>query len=149
MSRALVFGLLVLLSTHAFAADDVELRRLQSILTTLNQQLSATYQQFQMVEQARRAVLQSLNAPQLGLDPRSYDQVAEDRTQAVLQERALAEQMNRLIAKAQEIEKQMNPVLDRIYQLIPASGSAPSAQQQAAPESTKPSNLPKTSPTSE
>lgn len=142
MLRALVFGLLVLLSTHA-VADDVELRRLQSILTTLNQQLSTTYQQFQMVEQARRAVLQSLNAPHPGLDPRSYDQVVEDRAQAVLQEKALTEQMNRLLAKAQEIEKQMNPVLDRVYQLIPASESA---QPQAAPESTKPFSLPKTSP---
>jgi len=130
--RTLVFGLLVLLSSHA-VADDAELRRLQSILATLNQQLSATYQQFQMVEQARRAVLQSLHAPRPGLDSRSYDQVAEDRTQAELQERALAQQMNRLIAKAQEIELQMNPVLDRIYQLIPVAAAAPEPPPQAAP----------------
>lgn len=130
--RALVFGLLVSLSTHA-VADDVELRRLQSILATLNQQLSATYQQFQMVEQARRAVLQSLYAPRPGLDSRSYDQVTEDRAQAELQERDLAEQMSRLITKAQEIETQMNPVLERIYELIPTSGSAQAAQPQAAP----------------
>jgi len=128
----LVFGLLVFLSTHA-VADDVELRRLQSILATLNQQLSATYQQFQMVEQARRAVLQSLYAPRPGLESRSYDQVAEDRAQAELQERALAEQMSRLITKAQEIETQMNPVLERIYELIPTSGSVQAAQPQAAP----------------
>lgn len=135
MLRVWIFGLLVLFSTHA-AADDVELRRLQTILATLNQQLSVTYQQFQMVEQARRAVLQSMNAPRPGLDPRSYDQLAEDRAQAAIQERALAEQMNRLLTKAQEIEKQMNPVLDRVYQLIPAAESPEPAQ--AAPESIKP-----------
>jgi sulfite reductase alpha subunit-like flavoprotein len=143
--RVMLFGLLVLLSTQA-VADDAELRRLQSILATFNQELTATYQQFQMVEQARRAVLQSLDAPRPGLDPRSYDQVAEDRAQAVLQEKALTEQMNRLLAKAQEIENQMHPVLDRVYQLIPAPGATQTAPPLTPQESTKPFTLPQTSP---
>lgn len=130
--RAVLFGLLALISFSAIA-DDAELRRLQSILATLNQQLTATYQQFQMVEQARRSVLQAQNAPHPGLDPRSYDQQAEERDQAAQQEKSLSEQMNRLLAKAQEIEKQMNPILERIYQMIPAAVAA-----QPAP-STKPS----------
>jgi len=129
MRRALVFSLLVLLSSWA-VAEDGELRQLQAILSTLNQELTATYQQFQMVEQARRAVLQSIYASRPGLDPRSYDQMVEDRAQAVQQERELTDQMSRLLAKAQEIEKQMNPVLDRVYQLIPAAVNAPPTQQQ-------------------
>jgi len=130
MRRALVFGLFVLLSTWA-VADGGELRQLQAILSTLNQELTATYQQFQMVEQARRAVLQSIYASPPGLDPRSYDQMVEDRAQAMQQERELTDQMGRLLAKAQEIENQMNPVLDRVYQLIPAAVNVPPAQ---APE---------------
>ena len=136
MRRVLLFGLLVLLSTHAMA-DNSELQRLQSILTTLNQQLTSTYQQFQMVEQARRVVLQSLNAPRPGLDPRSYDQLTDDRAQAAQQERTLTEQMNRLLAKAQEIEKQISPLLNRVYQLIPAA-----VDKQSVPAPTKPPNLP-------
>ena len=131
--RILLFGLLLLLANPVLA-DDVELRRIQSILATLNQQLTATYQQFQMVEQARRSVLQSLYAPRPGLDPRSYDELAEDRAQAARQESALSEQMNRLLAKAQEIQTQINPLLDRVYQLIPAP--------ETAPQSTTPATLP-------
>lgn len=141
MRRVLLFGLLVLLSTHAMA-DNSELQRLQSILTTLNQQLTSTYQQFQMVEQARRAVLQSLNAPRPGLDPRSYDQLADDRAQAAQQERTLTEQMNRLLAKAQEIEKQISPLLNRVYQLIPAAVD----KQSVPPAPAKPPNLPEAGP---
>lgn len=138
--RALVFCLFVLLSTSAIA-EDGELRRLQAILSALNQELTATYQQFQMVEQARRAVLQSLYASRPGLDPRSYDQMVEDRAQAMQQERELTDQMSRLLAKAQEIENQMNPVLDRVYQLVPASGNEPPNQTpQEVPEPTKPYN---------
>ena len=144
MLRALIFGLLVLLSSHA-AANDAELRRLQTILTTLDQQLSATYQQFQMVEQARRAVVQSLNAARPGLDPRSYDQMVKDRAQAAQQERSLTEQMNRLLAKAEEIENHRNPLLDRVYQLLPLSEST---QPQATPSPTPPFNLPEARPAS-
>lgn len=139
--RILVLCLFVLLSTSA-AADDGELRELQAILSALNQELTATYQQFQMVEQARRAVLETIYAPHQGLDPRSYDQVVEERAQAVQQEKDLTDQMNRLLGKAQEIEDQMNPVLDRVYQLIPTAGSAPPTQ----PEPAKPSGAPETSP---
>lgn len=141
MRRVLLFGLLVLLSTHAMA-DNSELQRLQSILTTFNQQLTSTYQQFQMVEQARRAVLQSLNAPRPGLDPRSYDQLADDRAQAAQQERTLTEQMNRLLAKAQEIEKQISPLLNRVYQLIPAAVD----KQSVPPTPAKPPGLPEADP---
>lgn len=136
--RVLLLGLFVLLPTHAIA-DDVELKRLQTILTTLDQQLTATYQQFQMVEQARRAVVQSQTAARPGLDPRGYDQMVKERAQAVQQERTLTEQMNRLLAKAQEIENQRNPLLERVYQLIPAPGAA---SLPAVPAVTKPSNLP-------
>lgn len=121
--RLFVLGLLCLFSAVA-AADDAELRRLQSILATLNQQLEATYRQFQMVQQARRDVMQVLYAPRPGLDPRSYEEITESQAQAMRQEKELTEQMHRLLAKAREIEGQMNPVLERIYQLIPATAEA-------------------------
>jgi len=139
MRRVLVFSLLVLLSTGALA-DAAELKEVQAILAALNQELTATYQQFQMVEQARRAVLQSMYAPHQGLDSRSYDQVVDERAQAMQQERDLTDQMSRLLGKAQEIEDQMNPVLDRLYQLIPAAGNVPPPQ----PEPPKPSSAPDT-----
>jgi DNA anti-recombination protein RmuC len=116
--RFLAFGLLCLFATQA-SADNAELRRLQSILATLNQQLEATYHQFQMVQEARRDVLQTLYSPRPGLDPRSYDELMQDQAQAMQQQKDLTQQMNELLAKAREIEAQMNPVLDRIYQLIP------------------------------
>lgn len=100
-----------------------ELKRLQSILGTLNQELEATYRQFQMVQEARRGIVQSMFDARPGLDPRSYDEMVKDRDQALAQEKELSGQMNRLLDKAKEIESRMNPVLDRIYQLIPDSGS--------------------------
>jgi predicted nucleic acid-binding Zn-ribbon protein len=129
------FGLFLLLFAAAApaASDDAELRRLQSILATLNQQLEATYRQFQMVQQARRDVLQSIYFVRPGLDPRSYDEMTEAQAQAMRQEKELAEQMHRLLAKAREIEGQMNPVLERIYQLIPAATESAPVQSQAPP----------------
>jgi septal ring factor EnvC (AmiA/AmiB activator) len=139
--RVLVFGLLVLLSTGA-VADGGELKEVQATLSALNQELTATYQQFQMVAQARRAVLESMSAPHQGLDPRSVDQVVEERAQAMQQERDLSDQMTRLLGKAREIEEQMKPVLDRLYQLIPTAGNVPPPQ----PEPAKPVSAPETSP---
>lgn len=123
LRRLLPFGLLLLL-TNSVSADDTELHRLQSILATLNQQLEATYHQFQMVQEARRDVLQSLYSPRPGLDPRSYDEIVQDQAQAMRQQKDLTDQMSQLLSKAREIESQMNPVLQRIYQLIPDTESA-------------------------
>jgi predicted nucleic acid-binding Zn-ribbon protein len=131
--RFLLLGLFCLFSAAAVASDDAELRRLQSILATLNQQLEATYRQFQMVQQARRDVLQTIYFVRPGLDPRSYDEITEAQTQAMRQEKELTEQMHRLLAKAREIEAQMNPVLERIYQFIPASADTGQPAQSQAP----------------
>jgi predicted nucleic acid-binding Zn-ribbon protein len=118
LRRFLAVGLLCLCATQA-SADEAELRRLQSILSTLSQQLEVTYHQFQMVQEARRDVQKYLYTPRPGLDPRSYDELVQDQAQALRQQQDLTEQMNQLLTKAREIEAQMNPVLQRVYQEIP------------------------------
>ena len=112
-------------------AKDKELKRLQSILVTLNQELEATYHQFQMIQEARRGIVQSMFDPRPGLDPRSYDELVKERERAVEQERELSNQMNQLLDKARAIETKMNPILDRVYQLIPDPGSYQQNQEES------------------
>jgi chromosome segregation ATPase len=116
---------------------DKELKRLQSILVTLNQELEATYHQFQMIQEARRGIVQSMFDPRPGLDPRSYDEMVRDRERALAQEKELSDQMNRLLDKARTIEAKMNPILERVYQLIPDSESDRKAETYPPPKPEK------------
>ena len=119
--RFVLFIVMLVFQVHVHAAEtDTELKRLQSVLATLNQELEATYRQFQMVQEARRASVQQelYAAPRPGLDNRNYDDIIAAQSEARERERALSMQMDQLLAKAREIEAQKQPTLQRIFELL-------------------------------
>jgi hypothetical protein len=106
------------------AAAEGELQRLQGLLSALNQQLQGLYQEFQMVEAARRTDLASAYAVRQGLDTRGYDEIVAERERALRQERSLGERETRLLAEMRQIDARKQPLLDRIAQLATAAPQA-------------------------
>lgn len=136
--RSILFAMLLILAGHAGADDfDAELKRLQSTLFTLNQELAATYSQFQMLMEARRASMQQgiLDGPQPGLDYRDYETVVAAQAAARARSDELTRQMDQLLAKAREIDVEKQPILQRVYELLRTSQSAATEAHNAEPQS--------------
>lgn len=136
--RFILFIMMLMLAGHISAADtDTELKRLQSALVTLNQEMSATYSQFQMVLEARRASIQQemLEGPRPGLDYRNYEAIVAAQNEARERGRELAGQMDQLLARVKEIEAEKQPILQRVYELLRSSqNTAPEAHPTEPPK---------------
>jgi len=130
----ILFSMALMLSGQVGAADfDAESKRLQNTLVTLNQELAATYSQFQMVLEARRASIQqeALEGPRPGLDYRNYETIVAAQAEARERGQELTRQMDQLLAKVREIEAEKQPILQRVYELLRSSQSAASEEPSA------------------
>ncbi|TCV85931.1 hypothetical protein [Sulfurirhabdus autotrophica] len=131
-SQFILFTLLLAFAVHTPAAEiDNELKRLQNILTTLNQELEATYRQFQMIQEARRANAQQeiSSGPRPGLDNRNYDDIIAAQNEARDRGKELSREMNQLLTKVKEIEVQKQPLLQRVYELVRTNSASNSELQ--------------------
>lgn len=129
--RVIVITAMVMWAWQVSATDDVvELKRLQTVLATLNQELTATYGQFQIVLEARRASIQQeiLEGPRPGLDKRNYDDIVAAQLAARERSRELAKQMDLLLLKVKEIEAEKQPILQQVYAMLRSNPSAPAEQ---------------------
>lgn len=132
--RLVLCVVLLALAGHVGAADfDAELKRLQSVLATLNQELESTYGQFQMVQEAQRAAIQQeyLAGPRPGFDNRNYDDIINAQAEARDREQELTRQMDQLLDRARDIEAQKQPILQRLYELLRSSPSTATEEHSA------------------
>ncbi len=122
---ALLLPLLFVSFGSLAAGNEAELQRLQSALSLLNQEQQAVYQQFQMVQELRRASAQGVGGPyttQLG-PPRNtgevpnYTDVVEAQKNQIRRNDDLAQQAEALYVKYSEIEDRKKPLQQRIYDL--------------------------------
>lgn len=125
--RRLVYALLLLqLSLPAAADNGAELERLYSALNMLNQQQQAIYQQFQMVQEIRRANVPVLYGmpipPQLNGQIANYDAMVAVQKSAILRGEDLSRQADQLLAKYNEIEEMKKPLQSKIYDLSLKAG---------------------------
>jgi hypothetical protein len=126
MRRFALGWLLLLLSTTALSADNTEeLQRLHNALDVLNQEEQAVYQQFQMVQELRRANAQlsytgQFPQPQYMTEVPNYADVVEAQNKALRRDEDLANQADRLYARYADIEARKTPLLQRIYELTNA-----------------------------
>lgn len=123
---ALILALMFISFTAAAASDDeAELRRLQSALGLLNQEQQAVYQQFQMVQELRRANAQGLGGtlssqlvpPQYSGTVPNYTDVVEAQSNLIRRGDELGQQAEQLYARYSEIEARKRPIQQRIYEL--------------------------------
>jgi ABC-type phosphate transport system auxiliary subunit len=125
--RYLIYALLLLPLSFAAAADNgTELEKLYSALNMLNQQQQAVYQQFQMVQEMRRANVPSLYGmpvpAQPAGQPANYDAVVAAQKNAILREEDLSRQADQLLARYNGIEEMKKPLQSRIYDISLKAG---------------------------
>jgi hypothetical protein len=109
--------------TFAQAGAAAELERLQSALGVIQQTQQSVYQQFQMVQELRRAELAGSDpfAPQANVGiappPQDYNELRRRREQRDDRIKELTAELERLYARYQELEDQKQPLLERMGEL--------------------------------
>ena len=137
MRLILLMVLLTLAVQRPVLAEEpeAELRRLQTILNTLNQELQAEYQHIRTLQDALRSnsvvpLLSQGRSP----DVVAYEEVAGQERTALSREAALNAQLDVVYSRVKQIEADKQPILDRLRELIKtAPAPAPKEQPAAAP----------------
>ena len=118
---ALALGLGAALA-FAQTETDAELKRLEVALGRINQAQQSVYQQFQMVQELRRAELARPDpfAPQpsgIAPPPRDYNDLQREREARETRIKDLSAELDRLYARFRELEEQKRPLLERMSEL--------------------------------
>jgi hypothetical protein len=106
------------------ADQDDRLRRLEVAVSRIQQEQQSAYQQFGMVQELRRSLIQQTTPPPLpavsGIDGDllDYDEQVCQRKQIEEQLRRYTVELDRLYARYRELEEQKRPLLDRISELL-------------------------------
>jgi hypothetical protein len=102
---------------------DAELRRIQAALGVIQQTQQGVYQQFQMVQELRRAELERSDpfAPQANVGiappPQDYNELQRQREAREARMRDLTAELERLYARYQDLENEKRPLLERMSEL--------------------------------
>jgi hypothetical protein len=113
---------LVFVSLVAFADDKAELQNLHAAVGVLNQEQQAVYQQFQMLQELRRANDRALYASQLRLpqfttDVPNYTDTIQAQRDVARRGDELAQQAEQLYAQYAEIGAKKSLLQQRILEL--------------------------------
>jgi len=102
---------------------EAELRQLDAALSRIQQAQQGVYQQFQMVQELRRAELARPDpfAPQANIGiappPQDYNELQRLREERENRIKNLTSELERLYARYQELEEQKRPLLERMAEL--------------------------------
>jgi uncharacterized protein involved in exopolysaccharide biosynthesis len=102
---------------------EAELRQLDAALNRIQQAQQGVYQQFQMVQELRRAELARPDpfAPQSNVGiappPQDYNELQRQREERENRIKERTAELERLYARYQELEEQKRPLLDRMEEL--------------------------------
>jgi hypothetical protein len=101
---------------------DAELKRIEAILNRLQQAQQSAYQQFQMVQELRRAELArpdpgALPATGVAAPPGNYEDLQRQRAQREQRLKDLQAETERLYARYQALEEEKRPLLERMQTL--------------------------------
>ena len=143
--RAILTALLLSLAAHAAAADsfDTELKRLQTILSIMNQELQAEYQQMRSIQETLRSNVLTPPSLQPGYqgDVVRYDDFVAEQRNAARRDAALRSQLDVIHERVKQIEAEKQPILDRLKELVkaaPPPPPPPTAAGEASPAAAAP-----------
>jgi hypothetical protein len=119
------FALLLWGVSLADPAADAEIRYIEAQLNLLHQVQQSAFQQFQMIQELRRAEIEAQypqvihNSPDyaMGNAPPNYDDVVRQKAEREYRIKQYTEDLNRLYARYREIEDQKKALLERLSQL--------------------------------
>ena len=126
---AFVALLLASASTTAQVRDrDASMRRMQTVLAVLNQELTATYEQIK----ALQAVMSANDRSSLTVQGRppaltTEEEVAAGKRKATAREQEIQAQMDAAFKRIKEIEAQKQPILLRLQEFLEAEQEKESA----------------------
>lgn len=134
IASLLTVGVLALGSLPAAAQEDelVEMRRLQELLTVLNQELKADLDQILVLQQAQR-----INAAMPDMRGRSpdmvlYTDVEAARRRAVEQDAELQARLSGLLDRSKSLDARKQQILERILEIGGSPAAATPAPAQPA-----------------
>lgn len=142
--RAYLFalGLPALLSVSVPAVaqmrdPDVSMKRMQTVLSVLNQELTATYDQIKALQSALSANDRSSLHVQGRPPPlTNEEEVAAEKRKFAAREQEIQAQMDAAFKRIKEIEAQKQPILQRLQEYLDAErASAPPTAPVAVPAS--------------
>jgi hypothetical protein len=123
----IVVALALALSGPSLAdpATDAEIKRLESQLNLLQQEQQSVYQQFQMIQELRRAEIEAQypqviqNSPDyaMGNPPPNYDDVVRQKAERDNRIKQYTEDLDRMYARYREIEGSKKVLLDQLNAL--------------------------------
>ncbi|HWS13855.1 MAG TPA: hypothetical protein VN279_13710 [Rhodocyclaceae bacterium] len=136
--RTILTALLLSLAAHAAAADsfDTELKRLQTILSIMNQELQAEYQQMRSIQETLRSNVLTPPNLQSGYqgDVVRYDDFVAEQRNAARRDAALRSQLDVIHERVKQIEAEKQPILDRLKELVKAAPPPPPPAGEPPPE---------------
>ena len=136
--RTILTALLLSLAAHAAAADsfDTELKRLQTILSIMNQELQAEYQQMRSIQETLRSNVLTPPNLQAGYqgDVVRYDDFVAEQRNAARRDAALRSQLDVIHERVKQIEAEKQPILDRLKELVKAAPPPPPPAGEPPPE---------------
>jgi type II secretory pathway pseudopilin PulG len=119
----LVLAALGLGPAHGQTDVDAELRRVQAALNVIQQTQQGVYQQFQMVQELRRAELGRPDPfapqPNVGIapPPQDYNELQRQREERESRIKERTAELERLYARYQALEEQKRPLLERMREI--------------------------------
>lgn len=123
MRRMMIWLLPLLALSFTAAADDQgELQRLYTALTAFNQEQQALFQQFQMLQELRRAndrafYASQLRPPQYTAEVPNYADVVQAQKDVIRRGEELAQQTDELYARYNEISTKKALLQQRLFDL--------------------------------
>jgi hypothetical protein len=101
---------------------DLEFKRLSLAIGQVQQAQQSVYQQFQMIQELRRAELvraeNGPNAYGIGAPPGNYEDLQRERERRDRRVQELGAEMERLYARYQRLEDEKRPLMDQMNDLL-------------------------------
>lgn len=115
----------VLFGAHPVGAASEDAKALQEALSNINQEQQAVYQQFQMIQQLRRSNAEPVIPPIGGGPPGSYDDMVASKRAQMDRDEAYERELRELYQRHQDLEREKQPILERLRQLRETPARAP------------------------
>lgn len=107
----------VLLGPSRALAAGEDVKALQEALALINQEQQAVFQQFQMIQQLRRANAEPVLPPVGGGPPGNYDEVAAAKKTQAEREESYARELQELYQRHRELEQEKRPIMETLRRL--------------------------------
>lgn len=117
IARAMAALTVIVLGLGTTQAAENDVKALHEALTLINQEQQAVFQQFQMIQQLRRANAEPVLPPVGGGPPGNYDDVVAAKKGQAEREEAYARELQELYRRHRDLEQEKRPLMEGLRRL--------------------------------